>query len=88
MLYYNQMEINNTDNNKLSSVQKASEEVNRRNAEMTIKHSNDTRKIVRTLEEQVNQLKSLVVQQNTKIQILEDRITTLIKHAFTGGSTI
>ncbi len=71
----------------LNSVQKASEEVNRRNAQMTVQHSNDTRAIVREQAKTIIDLKNMVAQQNLRIDGLEARITTLLQHAFAGGPT-
>lgn len=72
---------------KLTEVQKAFEEVNLRNMNAVIDYSKETRKIVRDLSNQVDQLKNLVMQQNQTIEQLKTTLTKLLVEKYTGKAT-
>lgn len=63
---------------EFNSTQKASEEVMKRNVLAAIEHGNATRKIARESLDEVKQLKSLVCQQNMKIESLEELLRKLL----------
>ena len=73
--------------NKLNSVKKAAEEVAVRNAKAVVEYSKETRKIVRDLEKQIDQLKNMVIQQNQTIEELKINIVTLLTGYVNKGTT-
>ena len=68
-------------------VQLASEEVNRRNVRAAVEYSNETRKLLRETEAQVEQLKGMVQQYKTELQQLRSQVTMLLVQKYNGKPT-
>ena len=61
----------------------SSEETVRRNVEATIAHSNETRKMLRELENKLNLVEVLT----RKCEILEEQVASMQVKLYSGGST-
>lgn len=66
---------------------KALEETTRRNVETAIAFGNETRKMVRELEQKVTLLESIVLSKNAEIQQLRGMLAQLQARVFAGGTT-
>lgn len=72
---------------KIESVEKAREEVIRRNVESAVAHSNESRKIIRKVQNELNELKNLIIQQNSIIEEQNNKINNLLINAYNGKPT-
>ncbi len=64
----------------------AFEEVTTNNVKAVVDHSNETRKIVRELEDKLNSLGDLIRNYDTTIDLLKQQITHLQMKMFSGGT--
>lgn len=62
------------------------EDITRRNVLATVAHSNETRKVVRSLEEQVSRLQNIVISTGEDIKQLKIQLASLQTRVFGGGT--
>ena len=65
----------------------ASEEVTRRNVQAAVQYSNETRKLQRELEAEVNQLKGMITQYKEELNQLRSQVTMLLIEKYKGKPT-
>ena len=68
-------------------MRKAFVEVTTRNVQAAINYSNDTRKIVRQLEEKMIHLENLAQAKDKEIGVLRQQISVLQQKLYMGGTT-
>jgi len=64
----------------------ASEEVQRRNIKAMLNHGNETRKITRDLEKELEQMKEQIRLQDQKIEELRNQIVNIQARLYQGGT--
>lgn len=67
-------------------MRKAFENVTTRNVKAAVAHSNETRKIVRELEDMVHRLEGTLREQDKKIEMYKQQITSLQAKIYREGS--
>jgi len=67
-------------------LRKAFEETATRNIKANVEHSNDTRALVRQLEEKVALLEGYIKQYDEKLEQLQKQITHIQTKVFSGGT--
>jgi len=68
-------------------LRKAFEEVTTRNVNTTISHSNETRKLVRELEQKVISLQNTIMSRDNDIVLLKKQLATIQTIVFSGGTS-
>jgi len=66
---------------------KAFEEVTTRNVRANVDFSNETRKLVRILEEKIISLEGMVRTYDSKIELIQKQISLLQQKLYAGGSS-
>jgi len=67
-------------------LRKAFEETTTRNLTAVVTHTNNTRELVRTLEEEITTLKNMVVTYTDQINQLKMQVSKLQQKAYAGGT--
>ena len=65
---------------------KAFEETTVRNMHTVVEFSQDTRKIVRELEEKILRLQNVILSKETQIQAMQQQIATLLQNKYNEGT--
>lgn len=68
-------------------IQLASEEVNRRNVRAAVDYSNETRRMLRQMEAQVEEFKKLCIQQKNELTQLKNQVTLLLVEKYSKKPT-